>query len=147
MDLEGFHGGAIIYIVEPDSPAESAGLREGDIITEINGVEVAGSQELVEEIGTYQPGDEITLTVFSMDEHEPKDVVIQLDEHPEHPDNPYLGVTVGGFLDIHIEKHGQGNFYWHFPEEFHRRNPFKFREMLPDIIPDLLEEYLPGNET
>ena len=39
--------GAGIYYVSPNSPAEAAGLRPGDTITHINGVEIKGRDDVV----------------------------------------------------------------------------------------------------
>jgi Do/DeqQ family serine protease len=46
----------------PGSAAELAGLKSGDVITEINGVSVNTSPELQEQVSRYHPGDKITVT-------------------------------------------------------------------------------------
>lgn len=46
-----------------DSPAAKAGLKDKDIVTKINGVEVGKSGSLSSLIGEYKPGDTIQLTV------------------------------------------------------------------------------------
>jgi putative serine protease PepD len=43
-------------------PAEKSGLKEGDIITAINGQRITGADELVVQIRKHRPGDTITLT-------------------------------------------------------------------------------------
>jgi S1-C subfamily serine protease len=43
--------------------AEAAGMREGDIITKINGVEIKSTPELQEQISRYRPGDEVKVMV------------------------------------------------------------------------------------
>jgi len=47
-----------------DSPAAKAGLKDKDIITKINGVEVGASGSLANLIGEYKPGDTIQLTII-----------------------------------------------------------------------------------
>jgi Do/DeqQ family serine protease len=42
--------------------AEEAGLKEGDIITHINGVNVASVPQLQEQVSRYRPGDELEVT-------------------------------------------------------------------------------------
>lgn len=39
--------------------AEAAGLKEGDVITKINGVSVSSVPQLQEQVGRYRPGDEL----------------------------------------------------------------------------------------
>lgn len=50
--------------VASGSPADEAGIREGDIITKVNGVEIGSSGALTTLIGEYAPGDTITLTLL-----------------------------------------------------------------------------------
>ncbi len=42
--------------------AESAGLKEGDVITKINGVSVSSVPQLQEQVGRHRPGDELEVT-------------------------------------------------------------------------------------
>ncbi|MFQ5923330.1 MAG: S1C family serine protease [Anaerolineales bacterium] len=55
--------GALIIEVVPDSPAEEAGLKEGDIIRAVDGAKVNEDHPLAELIGSYEPGEQIKLTV------------------------------------------------------------------------------------
>jgi putative serine protease PepD len=56
-------GGAQISSVQPGSPASSAGLHQGDIVTAINGKQITSTQQFIETVDTYSPGQTITLTV------------------------------------------------------------------------------------
>ena len=56
--------GAQILNVESGSPADEAGLEEGDVVTAIDGDPVVGSGEMAAEIRSRQPGDVVELTVF-----------------------------------------------------------------------------------
>jgi serine protease Do len=48
--------GAVITQVEPNSPGAKAGLKVGDVITELNGKSVADAGALQVEVGEQQPG-------------------------------------------------------------------------------------------
>jgi len=56
--------GAFVGKVSDQSSAMSAGIKEGDIINNVNGVAVNSVAELQEQIGKYRPGDKITVTVI-----------------------------------------------------------------------------------
>jgi putative serine protease PepD len=43
-------------------PAAKAGLRAGDLITEIDGIKISTPEELIVEIRTHDVGDEVTIT-------------------------------------------------------------------------------------
>ena len=51
-------------LIEPGSPAETAGLKSGDIITALNGQRVDSAHPLDMLLVTYSPGDTITLNVL-----------------------------------------------------------------------------------
>jgi putative serine protease PepD len=55
--------GAGIAEVRPGTPAAAAGLREGDVVTEIDGEAVADADELRSLIDARQPGDSVELTI------------------------------------------------------------------------------------
>lgn len=66
--------------VVPGSPADKAGLVENDIIIAVNGVKLEDQNSLTTEIGTYNVGDEITLTI--MRKGKQQDVKVKLEEFP-----------------------------------------------------------------
>jgi S1-C subfamily serine protease len=49
--------------VVPGSPADSAGIREGDIITKINDQAIDGDNPLDATLSEYAPGDKVTVTL------------------------------------------------------------------------------------
>ena len=65
----GLPQGAAVQSVSEGSPAEKAGLRRSDIITQINGKVITGSSDLVRIIGDCQVGDVLTLTVYRQGEN------------------------------------------------------------------------------
>jgi S1-C subfamily serine protease len=51
--------------VERGSPAEKAGLKNGDVILAVEGETVTSKRALSRLISEYKPGDEVTLTVIA----------------------------------------------------------------------------------
>ncbi len=106
VDLEGLHGeivqGAIVRDVIEDSPAEASGLRQGDLITAIEGDPVKSPSDLADAIAERQPGDRVTLTVSHLDrdETEEREIKVTLAEHPNQEGAAYLGVQIGGFMHV-----------------------------------------------
>lgn len=62
LDLDTVQG-AVITQVEPDSPAEEAGLKAGDIVVAVEGEPVSGSAALRNLIGLMRVGEEVEITV------------------------------------------------------------------------------------
>jgi S1-C subfamily serine protease len=54
--------GATISGVIDGTPAATAGLEAGDVITAVNGTSIAASSELSTTLGKYSPGDKVTIT-------------------------------------------------------------------------------------
>jgi membrane-associated protease RseP (regulator of RpoE activity) len=60
-DENGATGVEILQIVE-NSSAQLAGLRKGNVITNVNGVHVRSNQELTNLLGQLEPGTKVTIT-------------------------------------------------------------------------------------
>ncbi len=56
-------GGALITEVMPDSAAERAGIRVGDLVTSLDGQQITGIQDLAAAVRSRQPGDVVTVEV------------------------------------------------------------------------------------
>ncbi|MGH2717899.1 MAG: S1C family serine protease, partial [Actinomycetota bacterium] len=54
--------GAEIASVVPGSPAATAGLQAGDVITAVNGQQVSNDDDAIADIGQYQAGTQINIT-------------------------------------------------------------------------------------
>ena len=56
--------GALVAQVAPNSAAAAAGLKSGDVVTEVNGQAIVRSGELSSRIGLSSPGDTVKLKVW-----------------------------------------------------------------------------------
>ena len=70
--------GLLINQVAPKGAAEEAGLKEGDVITKMDGVEILSSTELQERVYRLRPGDKVNLT-YKRDGRE-REVTVTLKE-------------------------------------------------------------------
>ena len=61
-ELESIEG---VYIsnVDPNGGAAEAGIKEGDVLVVVNGIDVNSTAELQEQIGKYRPGEKVDITV------------------------------------------------------------------------------------
>ncbi len=55
--------GATVFRVVPGAPADAAGLREGDLITAVNGHKVANGRECLKQLDALAPGQTAKVTV------------------------------------------------------------------------------------
>ena len=60
----GVPAGALVSVVTPGLCGEQAGLKEGDIITAVDGKEIAGGSDLIAAKDAHKPGDTMKLDVF-----------------------------------------------------------------------------------
>ena len=64
LQYYGFPNGAVVLSVSEGSPADKAGIRKGDIITEYNNKEITDYKLLEDYIIQSKPGEKITVTVY-----------------------------------------------------------------------------------
>jgi putative serine protease PepD len=57
------NGGAKVNSVVSNSPADSAGLKAGDVITAIDGKQITNADDLTAAVNVYKPGDKATITL------------------------------------------------------------------------------------
>lgn len=74
-------GGALVSGVTPDSPADKAGVRSGDVIVEFNGKSVRDARHLKLQVAQVRPGTRTPLKVLR--DGEEKSIEIVLKEYPQ----------------------------------------------------------------
>jgi S1-C subfamily serine protease len=74
-------GRTVIGTVDPDSPAELAKLKPGDVVLTFGGQEVSGPDILAAEVRKKKPGQDVTLKIER--DGKPLDVKVKLGEYPE----------------------------------------------------------------
>jgi S1-C subfamily serine protease len=60
---DGTRDGALVLNVEPGSAAAEAGIREQDVVIEVEGKAVGSSEELVVAVDAYDPGETVTVQI------------------------------------------------------------------------------------
>lgn len=70
--------GAVVMSVEEDGPAASAGIKERDIITKVEGSRISQLEELQEILKYYSAGDEVEVVVMRQNEDEFKEVTLKV---------------------------------------------------------------------
>jgi len=97
--------GALVGMVEADSPAAQAGIRSGDVILSFDGVLVRGSDDLPRIVGAVPPGSRVPVDVWRQGErlqlkatvgewHQTVETAMQTPVNPPLPPRLGLSVTV-----------------------------------------------------
>jgi serine protease Do len=74
-------GGVLIAKVEPDTPADKAGLKRYDLIVKVNGRDVKTANELRTMIANFSPGDGVELKFYR--DEDLKTVTVRVGEAPD----------------------------------------------------------------
>jgi len=83
--------GAIISEVFKGDPAERAGIRAGDVVTEINGKKIKDTHELLLSIASFHVGDKVSIKVI----RDGREMVFQVTV-TERRDQPEVAAAKGG---------------------------------------------------
>lgn len=78
VDARDSGNGARIVEVEPDSPAEKAGLKAGDLVTRVNDRLIDNSDSLIAAARSQDFGAKVTLEVSGEDGKDPRQVEVTL---------------------------------------------------------------------
>lgn len=64
LESNGYPAGAMIYSVVPSGPADQAGLKRYDVITEFGGVAISHYNALIDAIADTKPGTQVTVKFY-----------------------------------------------------------------------------------
>jgi Do/DeqQ family serine protease len=84
--------GVLLKSVYPGGPVARSGVKQGDVVLSVDGVEVDDMQSLNYRIATRKPGDKVRLRVSA--DRKPRDVEVTLAVPPENPPRDLR--TIGG---------------------------------------------------
>jgi S1-C subfamily serine protease len=82
--------GVVIQEVVAGSPAESAGLRPGDVITQLDGVPLDTNHKLSDLVAQHRPGDQVKLTLLRASQSQT--ITVTMGERVDNSGAAYLGV-------------------------------------------------------
>lgn len=79
--------GALVYAGSGDAvvsggPADKAGIKGGDVITKVNGKDITDSNSLSSLLGSFKPGDKVSLTIYR--DGKSSDVSVTLGTYPDN---------------------------------------------------------------
>jgi len=82
LDTKDYEAGVVVIHIEPDSPADKAGIQRGDIILSVDEKQVNTMLDLMREIEGKSAGDEILIKVQHCEST--KEVSVELEEQNGH---------------------------------------------------------------
>lgn len=81
FNLDPNTSGALVSEVQPGSPSEKAGVKNGDVVTAVNGKKIADGRELQLMIGSLKPGAKVELTLLR--DGKEQATTVELGERPD----------------------------------------------------------------
>src|SRR5690606_15187325 len=96
--------GALVTEAQADGPALDAGIRAGDVITAVNGRDVASPRELARTIGAFAPGSTVDVTLWRGGAEE--EVSLELGELPGQQARAEAEVPAPAAADTALEDFG-----------------------------------------
>ena len=80
--------GAYVEIVEKGAPAETAGLKVGDIVVDVDGIVITGASQMVEILGAKQAGDTVAMKIYRVEGLE------TIENYQDIPEGEYIDLVV-----------------------------------------------------
>lgn len=105
-EADSLREGAVVMEVIEDSPAATAGLMAGDLITSVGETEIDGMRDLAGVAAEFSPGDEVELTVDR--DGETVELNLTLGAHPDDEEKAFFGLRIGPAERFRINAKGTG---------------------------------------
>lgn len=84
------HGGALIFQVAEDSPADKAKIKPGEVLAAIDGVKILSADQASDIVRRHAAGDRMALTLYDVTQGEVKPHTVSLDiESPPVPQKTF----------------------------------------------------------
>jgi serine protease Do len=94
-------GGAMIGDITPGGPAANAGIKKGDIVTELNGQPISDADQLKERVGTMDPNTKANMKV--MRDGRAMDFTVTLGEFPSDEEHASVSRPSSGNSESVLE--------------------------------------------
>lgn len=95
------HQGVVIVEVSPGSPADKGGLKQQDVIVQINGKPFTNKTNLTHEVSLMKPGSKMTLTINR--NGKTKEVELIVGTYPSGKGLATAGATAQSALGVNVE--------------------------------------------
>lgn len=84
----------IVANVTPDSPADKAGIKRGNVIEAIDGVKVTDPKSVTDAIAAHKPGDVVKISIRKQGDSAATDISVTLGERADDKTKAFLGVAL-----------------------------------------------------
>ncbi len=115
-------GGAYVQSIVAGSAADKAGLKEGDIITAVDGEKIDGHAAFIDIKNQHKAGETVTLTI----DREARSMTLKLTFDEQKPEDKVGQVIVDGSQgsggDYGYDDYGYGDYY----DDYFGRDPFEW---------------------
>src|SRR5258705_7132286 len=104
LELPSGAHGAVVSPLRPNSPAERAGVKRGDVVTHVDGQPLESARDFFERLERTTPGQDLSLTAIR--NREKHDLAVRAEQIPKG----YVATLVSELLGLSLEPVPRGGF-------------------------------------
>ena len=93
--------GVLVYQVLPDSPAEKAGMKDGDILKAYDGQPIEHSRQLIDRVSSTPAGHKVAVEILR--EGKPQSLKIEIGERPSEVEVAGSGAEAPGWRGVKVD--------------------------------------------